>query len=135
MIASLPPLAPFLSPPLRAIPTRYTAVMRVGLFVLALLGLLGLSSAQLPFSQITPSTDMWNPRTAAAVELVKQTRTFYDGVQGGRSTQLSNYFVSTHNNHNNTSEQYYSSKQPQRGPIPSQLQNACRLCRSLPDEP
>ena len=68
--------------------------MRVGLFVLALLGLLGLSSAQLPFSQITPSTDMWNPRTSAAIELVKQTRTFNDGLQNGRSTQLSNYFVS-----------------------------------------
>ena len=72
--------------------------MRVALFLVALLGMLGLSSAQLPFIEVRPSGDMWSARQSAAVELVRGTRTFYDGVSGSTvGKSQTNYIVRTIN--------------------------------------
>ena len=45
------------------------------------------------FRQITARTEQWSARQGAALHWVQQTTTFRDGLQKGRATNLTNYFV------------------------------------------
>ena len=50
-------------------------------------------SAQSDFVQVNPTTDKWSARAEAALEFVYRTTAFRDGVNGGRTVTLTDYFM------------------------------------------